>query len=324
MATSTETAATAVNNALDFYVSPLRRLLTAVRYFCMFLVATVLFWKGVAQLLVHLAVPSFAPANRQQLAVETRKQAAEGASPNASTDSPPSLISPGSSTYSSVIGDLDLDPDDNFGELPPLDYIPPTPEDIKRWVELSFEERRKVHDMQYNGLNWMSWSPPPSPSLPPRRPLPKGVPEWREEWSDFDLPPNPPHIPSPEDLRRWWGEATEEDRARINRISTDGLNWRMWAPHPQRPCENGEPVVWSGIGPWAGLEENGDDDIANNSSGEQTVDQQPLVQRQPQKGLPPSQEEHRAFEHEGVELAVADVAPADSLMVAALSSVAEQ
>ncbi|KAK3347972.1 hypothetical protein B0H65DRAFT_161180 [Neurospora tetraspora] len=222
-----------------------------------------------------------------------RKQAHLYASPNASTDSLPSLISPGSSTYSSNIGDLDLDldldPDDD--ELPSLPYVPPTPEEIKRWVELSFEERRKVADMQYNGWSWMSWSPPPSPSLPSRQHLPNGIPEWREEWSDFDLPPNPPNIPKSKDLGRWWGEATEEDRARINRINIDGLNWRTWgAPPPQRPCD-GEFVVWSGIGPWA---ETGDDGgLPNGSpatgSSEQTLnepmlDQQPLVQRHPHKG----------------------------------------
>lgn len=313
MARSTETVASVVNSALGFCVSLLRRSPTAVRYFSMFLVAACLFWKGAVQLLIHLAVPSLTPTNRQHLtvaaqektledagrntstdspqancqypAVQTGKQVQQDISPSAAPDSLPSLISTSSSTYTSAIGDLDLDPDDDFDELPHLDYIPPTPEDIKRWVELPFEERRKVHDMQYKGLNWLSWAPPSSPSLPPRRPLPEGILEWREEWSDFDLPPNPPHILTSEDLRRWWGEATEGDRARINRISTDGLNWRAWAPpSPQQPCDGGEPVVWSGIGPWAELDPNGSSAI--DDSSEQMVDQQPLVQRLPHKERP--------------------------------------
>ncbi|KAJ4416605.1 hypothetical protein N0V85_002206 [Neurospora sp. IMI 360204] len=307
MAESTEmTEATFGVNVRDFHLGLLRLCPRAIGYsfkipvILAMLLKDAVFATGemVFQVPIRLRYLFSAPANRQHLAVETRKQAHHSpyaspyASPNASTDSLPSLISPGSSTYSSNIGDLDIDPDDDDDELPPLPYVPPTPEDIKGWVELSFEKRRKVADMQYNGLSWMSWSPPPSPSLPSRH-LPNGIPEWREEWSDFDLPPNPPNIPKSKDLGRWWGEATEEDRAQINRINIDGLNWRTWcAPPPQQSCD-GEFVVWSGIGPWA---ETSDDGLPNGSpatgSSEQTLnepmlDQEATVQqRHPHKGLP--------------------------------------
>lgn len=217
----------------------------------------------------------------QHLTIQTQNLAQQDVSLGAPTDdapsSPPSLISPDSSTYSSNLSDLDLVPDGELFEFPPQDYIPPTAEDIKRWVGLSFEERRKIHDMQYNGLNWMSWSPPPSPPLhPSNRPWPEDIPEWREEWNDFDVPPDPPHIPSSEALGRWWGEATEEDRARINRICVDGLNWMKWGP-PTRPDsldENGQLVVGPGPGP--GPEAQLDPNIeppAINDGNEQTGDQ---------------------------------------------------
>ncbi|KAK3484636.1 uncharacterized protein B0T23DRAFT_437137 [Neurospora hispaniola] len=248
----------------------------------------------------------FSARASQHLAIEIQKQAHQYASPNGSIDSLPSLISPGSSTYSSHIGDLDLDPDDDDdddNELPSLPYIPPTPEGIKRWVELSAEARRRVADVQHDGLNWMSCSPPPSPRLPLR-----------------DLPK--------ERLRRWWGEATEEDRARINRISTDGLNWRTWGPPPQPSCD-GEPVVWSGIGPW--VAGNGDDGLPYGTcatgSSEQTlhkpiVDWQSLAQRHPQNGLPSWEE--LPSSHEVLEYAVSDTVHANLLLVVALSSAAEQ
>ncbi|KHE84581.1 hypothetical protein GE21DRAFT_1334010 [Neurospora crassa] len=228
----------------------------------------------------------------------------------------------------SHIGDLDLDPNnDDDNELPSLPYIPPTPEDTKRWVELSAEARHRVANVQHDGLNWMSWSPPPSPRLPSRD-LPKGIPEWREEWSDFDLPPNPLDIPTSERLRRWWGEATEEDRARINRISTDGLNWRTWDP-PSQPSCDGEPVVWSGIGPW--VSGNGDDGLPYGTCAtgnieqtlhKPTVDRQSLAQRHPQNGLPSWEE--LPSSHEVLEFAVSDTVHANLLLVVALTSAAEQ
>lgn len=96
----------------------------------------------------------FSARASQHLAIEIQKQAHQWASPKGSTDSLPSLISPGSSTYSSHIGDLDLDPDDDDdNELPSLPYIPPTPEDINRWVEFSAEARRRVANVQQDGLN---------------------------------------------------------------------------------------------------------------------------------------------------------------------------
>ena len=278
--------ATAVVKLSGCGVGLVRGLPKFVRRFAMFLHAMILFWKGLLQLLIKLAVPSFfAPPDRQHPAVPTHDQTVEDASSyssplfysfnsslnsfsgsrNTSMDSLPSLISPSSSTYSSVMGDLTLDlPDDEDDELPPLDHVPLTPEDIKRWVELPLEERRKVANMHLAGQNWMSWTPPPSPRLLPRT-LPAGIPAWREEWADFDLPPNPAYIPTSDDLRRWWFEMTEEDRARINRISTDGLNWRMWGvPAEKTPRDDGEVVTWSDIGPLV-VAENDDDALSTTS-----------------------------------------------------------
>lgn len=235
-----------------------------LRYPSRAVVATILFWKSVIKLFINLAVPStFVPTDIQRLkaAVAARKKAQKDhtLTSSTSTDSLPSLIHPGSPTYSSVPGDLnfgilDTNDNDNDFELPPLDYVPPTPEDIKRWVELSFEKRRKVADMSVNGLNWMKWGTASQPLPSTRaRDLPEGIPAWREEWSCYDLPENPRHIPTSDDLRRWWAEATDEDCARINRICVDGLNWRTWTPAPQGPCDE-ENVVWSDIGAWDELE----------------------------------------------------------------------
>lgn len=242
---------------------------------------------------INLVVPStFIPADTQRLkaAIAAREKAQKdpisrastsdtlvgarepvqkdhGLTPNTSNGSLRTLIDPGSPTYSSAPGDLnsgllDINENDDDFELPPLEYVPRTPEDIKRWVQLS-EKRRKIDDMSVNGLNWMKWDTG-SQALPSTRAhdLPKGIPEWREEWSCYDLPENPRHVPTSNDLRRWWGEATEEERARINRICIEGLNWRTWTPAPQGHCDE-ENVVLSGIGTWAELE-NGHGDCPDN------------------------------------------------------------
>lgn len=231
--------------AVNFHDSHLDHLLLCLRaigcFFALPVALAVLCKKALfasLEMIFHVPIRLrclFSARASQHLAVEIQKQAHQYASPKGSADSLPSLISPGSSTYSSHIGDFDLDPnDDDDNELPSLPYIPLTPEGTKRWVELSAEARHRVANVQHDGLNWMSWSPLPSPRLPSRD-LPKGIPKWREEWSDFDLPPNPPNIPTSERLRRWWDEATEEDRARINRISTDGLTGGREVLFPSPP-----------------------------------------------------------------------------------------
>ncbi|KAK3391491.1 hypothetical protein B0T20DRAFT_396967 [Sordaria brevicollis] len=259
MAEPTAVTASAVNKASSGDAVILVPTLHPVRrYPSMVLIALVWFWKGFIKFLINIAVPStFVPTNKQRLkaAIATRQEIQKALISRASTSDIPiaarepvqsdhgrsrrssnhslrTLVDPGSPIYSlllnrSRLGTSKITDNGNDFELPPLEYVPPTPEDIKRWVGLSFEERRKIDDMSVNGLNWMEWDTAKQPLPSTRvRGLPKGIPEWSEEWSCYDLPEDPEYVPTSDNLRRWWGEATEDDRARINRICVEGLNWR--------------------------------------------------------------------------------------------------